>query len=134
MTIEFRDVPGPQRSDIETGDGDAYRRGRIAFGRCRLDDVMHGGDFCVEIRRVTQVVVWWVADGRVEATRDGVTDVAEPGELLLLPVGNSPLRIRLVAVKNCTHDELTRVPPLLSGTKDHRVVLELDYWILVPRR
>lgn len=44
------------------------------------------------------------------------------------------LRLRLVAVKNCGRDELARVPPLLSGTKDPRIVLELDYWALVPRR
>lgn len=44
------------------------------------------------------------------------------------------LRLRLSAVKNVSTDELAGVPPLLSGTKDPRMVLELDYWALLPRR
>ena len=44
------------------------------------------------------------------------------------------LRLRLVAVKNCSRDELESVPPLLSGTKDPKIVLELDYWVLMARR
>ena len=44
------------------------------------------------------------------------------------------LRLRLSAVKNVAADELPAVPPLLSGTKEPRMVLELDYWALLPRR
>jgi 2-methylfumaryl-CoA hydratase len=44
------------------------------------------------------------------------------------------LRLRLSAVKNVSAAELPGIPPLLSGTKDPRIVLELDYWALFPRR
>ncbi len=44
------------------------------------------------------------------------------------------LRLRLSAVKNVSAAELAAVPPLLSGTKEPRIVLELDYWALFPRR
>ncbi|HEY0483083.1 MAG TPA: MaoC family dehydratase [Kofleriaceae bacterium] len=44
------------------------------------------------------------------------------------------LRLRLSAVKNVSPAELPAVPSLLSGTKDPRLVLELDYWALFPRR
>lgn len=44
------------------------------------------------------------------------------------------LRLRLSAVKNLGLSDLTGVQPLLSGTKDPRIVLELDYWALFPRR
>lgn len=44
------------------------------------------------------------------------------------------LRLRLSAVKNVSAAELALVPPLLSGTKEPRIVLELDYWALFPRR
>jgi 2-methylfumaryl-CoA hydratase len=44
------------------------------------------------------------------------------------------LRLRLSAVKNINASELGNVPPLLSGTKEPRIVLELDYWALFPRR
>ncbi|HMG53039.1 MAG TPA: MaoC family dehydratase [Kofleriaceae bacterium] len=44
------------------------------------------------------------------------------------------LRLRLSAVKNASAAELPEVPSLLSGTKDPRLVLELDYWALFPRR
>jgi 2-methylfumaryl-CoA hydratase len=44
------------------------------------------------------------------------------------------VRLRLSAVKNVDKDELGGIPPLLSGTKDPRIVLELDYWALFPRR
>ncbi len=44
------------------------------------------------------------------------------------------LRLRLSAVKNVSAAELAVVPPLLSGTKEPRIVLELDYWALFPRR
>jgi 2-methylfumaryl-CoA hydratase len=44
------------------------------------------------------------------------------------------LRLRLSAVKNVAAAELPAVPPLLSGTKEPRMVLELDYWALLPRR
>ena len=43
------------------------------------------------------------------------------------------LRLRLNAVKNVSAAELAAVPPLMSGTKDSRIVLELDYWSLFPR-
>jgi 2-methylfumaryl-CoA hydratase len=44
------------------------------------------------------------------------------------------LRLRLSAVKNVSPTELPTIPALLSGTKDPRIVLELDYWALFPRR
>jgi 2-methylfumaryl-CoA hydratase len=44
------------------------------------------------------------------------------------------LRLRLSAVKNVSAIELANVQPLLSGTKEPRIVLELDYWSLFPRR
>jgi 2-methylfumaryl-CoA hydratase len=44
------------------------------------------------------------------------------------------LRLRLSAVKNVSSAELASVPPLTSGTKEPRIVLELDYWALFPRR
>jgi 2-methylfumaryl-CoA hydratase len=43
------------------------------------------------------------------------------------------LRLRLSAVKNVPAAELPKVPSLLSGTKEPRIVLELDYWALLPR-
>ena len=43
------------------------------------------------------------------------------------------LRLRLNAVKNTTAAELQQVTSLLSGTKEPRIVLELDYWLLMPR-
>ena len=43
------------------------------------------------------------------------------------------LRLRLSAVKNVSAVELASVAPLLSGTKEPRIVLELDYWALFPR-
>jgi 2-methylfumaryl-CoA hydratase len=44
------------------------------------------------------------------------------------------LRLRLSAVKNVPADELPNVASLLSGTKEPRIVLELDYWALLPRK
>ncbi len=44
------------------------------------------------------------------------------------------LRMRLTGVKNVSADELTSVKALMSGTKEPRIVLELDYWALFPRR
>ncbi len=43
------------------------------------------------------------------------------------------LRLRLQAVKNTTAAELPSILPLLSGTKEPRIVLELDFWALLPR-
>jgi len=43
------------------------------------------------------------------------------------------LRLRLSAVKNTPASELGTIPSLMSGTKDARIVLELDYWALMPR-
>jgi len=43
------------------------------------------------------------------------------------------LRLRLSAVKNVSAKELAGVPALLSGTKEPHIVLELDYWALLPR-
>jgi 2-methylfumaryl-CoA hydratase len=43
------------------------------------------------------------------------------------------LRLRLNAVKNVPGPEVPAVGSLLSGTKDPRIVLELDYWALLPR-
>jgi 2-methylfumaryl-CoA hydratase len=44
------------------------------------------------------------------------------------------LRLRMTGVKNVGAAELAKVAPLLSGTKDSHIVLELDYWALFPRR
>lgn len=44
------------------------------------------------------------------------------------------LRIRLYAVKNVSMRDLVEVPSLLSGTKEPKIVLELDYWALFPRK
>jgi 2-methylfumaryl-CoA hydratase len=44
------------------------------------------------------------------------------------------LRLRLSAVKNASAAELPAIRPLLSGTKEPRIVLELDYWALLPRQ
>jgi 2-methylfumaryl-CoA hydratase len=43
------------------------------------------------------------------------------------------LRLRLCAVKNIKPAELAVVQPLLSGTKEPRIVLELDFWALFAR-
>ena len=43
------------------------------------------------------------------------------------------LRLRISAVKNVTAAEFATVRSLASGSKDHRIVLELDYWALLPR-
>ncbi len=43
------------------------------------------------------------------------------------------LRLRLNAVKNTPAADVPKVASLMSGTKDPRIVLELDYWSLVPR-
>lgn len=78
------------------GNGGEYRHGRITFERCRLDDVTASGDFRVAIRRVAPVMVWWIADGRVEVTCNGATHVANAGDVFLLATGPSPLLVRLV--------------------------------------
>jgi 2-methylfumaryl-CoA hydratase len=48
------------------------------------------------------------------------------------------LRLRLSAVKNASREELPGIASSsvasASGTKDPRLVLELDYWALFPRR
>ncbi len=44
------------------------------------------------------------------------------------------LRLRLTAVKNIDPDALGTVSPLMAGKRDPRIVLELDYWALFPRR
>lgn len=44
------------------------------------------------------------------------------------------LRLRLTAVKNIKAAELPSVPPLVASTRDPRIVLELDFWGLFPRR
>ena len=44
------------------------------------------------------------------------------------------LRLRLTAVKNVKASELASVPPLVASTRDPRIVLELDFWALFPRR
>ena len=43
------------------------------------------------------------------------------------------LRIRISAVKNVTAAELASVAALASGSRDKRIVLELDCWALLPR-
>jgi len=43
------------------------------------------------------------------------------------------LRLRMTCTKNVPAAELPQVEPLLSGTKGP-IVLELDYWALLPRR
>lgn len=60
------------------------------------------------------------------------TEVAERAELPgRRDVG--ALRLRLYAVKNVSAAELPSVPSLISGTRDPRIVLELDYWALMFR-
>ena len=44
------------------------------------------------------------------------------------------LRLRLTATKNVSASELPKVPSLVSSTRDPRIVLELDFWGLFPRR
>ncbi|MBX3157246.1 MAG: MaoC family dehydratase [Deltaproteobacteria bacterium] len=61
------------------------------------------------------------------------TEVVERAEL----PGRSDvgaLRLRMSVAKNLSAAELANVRPLLSGTKEPRLVLELDYWALFPRR
>jgi 2-methylfumaryl-CoA hydratase len=58
------------------------------------------------------------------------TEVVEKAELRK---DLGALRLRLSAVKNVSADDLPSVPSLMAGTKDSRVVLELDYWALLPR-
>jgi 2-methylfumaryl-CoA hydratase len=83
-------------------------------------------------------VAAWNGGAHVEPTFAGdtlraFTEVVERAELPgRRDVG--ALRLRMYGVKNCSADELPKVPPLLSGTKDSRIVLELDYWALLPRR
>jgi 2-methylfumaryl-CoA hydratase len=80
----------------------------------------------------------WNAGAHVAPTFAGdtlraFTEVVERAELR----GRSDvgaLRLRLSAVKNVSAAELPSVPPLLSGTKEPRLVLELDYWGVFPRR
>ncbi|HEY4243100.1 MAG TPA: MaoC family dehydratase [Kofleriaceae bacterium] len=60
------------------------------------------------------------------------TEVLEKAELANQQVG--ALRLRMTAAKNVTAAELPAIPALTSGTRDPRIVLELDYWALFPRR
>ncbi len=61
------------------------------------------------------------------------TEVVEKAELpQRRDVG--ALRLRLNAVKNVGAAELPSISSLLSGTKEPRIVLELDYWALFPRK
>jgi 2-methylfumaryl-CoA hydratase len=61
------------------------------------------------------------------------TEVVEKAELpSRRDVG--ALRLRLNAVKNVPAGELPGIASLLSGTKEPRIVLELDYWALFPRK
>jgi 2-methylfumaryl-CoA hydratase len=43
------------------------------------------------------------------------------------------LRLRLTAAKNVTASELASMAPPARGAKEPRLVLELDYWALLPR-
>ena len=43
------------------------------------------------------------------------------------------LRLRLTAAKNVDAAELAQLAPPSRGTKEPRIVLELDYWALLPR-
>ena len=40
----------------------------------------------------------------------------------------------LTATKNVTAAELPKVPALAASARDPRIVLELDFWALFPRR
>ena len=79
----------------------------------------------------------WNGGAHVAPTHAGdtlraFTEVVEKAEIpTRMDVG--ALRLRLVAVKNILAAELGTVPALLSGTKDPRIVLELDFWALLPR-
>jgi 2-methylfumaryl-CoA hydratase len=44
------------------------------------------------------------------------------------------LRLRMTCAKNVGAADLALIQPLLAGTKDPRIVLELDFWALLPRR
>jgi 2-methylfumaryl-CoA hydratase len=43
------------------------------------------------------------------------------------------LRLRLTAVKNVAASELAAIEPPQRGVKEPRIVLELDFWALLPR-
>jgi 2-methylfumaryl-CoA hydratase len=66
-------------------------------------------------------------------TMRAFTEVVERAELpSRRDVG--ALRLRLTAAKNVSAADLAGIQPLLSGTKDSRIVLELDFWGLFPRK
>ncbi len=44
------------------------------------------------------------------------------------------MRLRLCAAKNASASDLGGIQPLMAGTKDPRIVLEIDFWSLFPRR
>ncbi len=79
----------------------------------------------------------WTGGAHVNPTGGGdtlraFTEIVETAEIPgRRDVG--ALRLRLNAVKNTPAADLPGVASLLSGTKDPRIVLELDYWVLVPR-
>ncbi|MGE0550085.1 MAG: MaoC family dehydratase [Kofleriaceae bacterium] len=80
----------------------------------------------------------WNAGSHVAPTFGGdtlraFTEVLERGEIPgRRDVG--ALRLRTTAVKNASAAEVAKLGALASGTKDPRIVLELDYWGLFPRR
>jgi hypothetical protein len=43
------------------------------------------------------------------------------------------VRLRMTTTKNVSAADLSSIEPLLTGTKGP-IVLELDYWVLLPRR
>jgi 2-methylfumaryl-CoA hydratase len=89
------------------------------------------------LQTVLRIAAWnggaHVAPTFAGDTLRAFTEVVERAEL----PGRSDvgaLRLRMSAVKNVSAGELGAIQPLLTGTKEPRIVLELDYWALLPRR
>lgn len=143
MTIEEADHVGATRLYHNTAQVhfDAYGAKTSKFGR----RIVYGGHVISVAMGLAQNglntalrIAAWNGGAHVAPTFGGdtiraFTQVIERAEVPgRQDVG--AVRLRLCAVKNVGASELAGVPPLLSGTKDPRIVLELDYWALLPRR
>jgi 2-methylfumaryl-CoA hydratase len=143
MTIEEADHVGATRLYHNTAQVhfDAYGAKTSKFGR----RIVYGGHVISVAMGLAQNglntalrIAAWNGGAHVAPTFGGdtlraFTQVIERAEVPgRQDVG--AVRLRLSAVKNVGSSELAGVPPLLSGTKDPRIVLELDYWALLPRR
>jgi 2-methylfumaryl-CoA hydratase len=120
---------------------DAHGMARARFGR----RIVYGGHVISVAMALAQnglacslKIAAWNGGAHVAPTFAGdtlraFTEVVERAEIPgRRDVG--ALRLRLSAVKNVSAVELPAIPSLLSGTKEPRLVLELDYWALFPRR